>query len=88
MSYTIRYHPNVKKYVGNLNKKDRLRIKKRIEILREDPYPADTKFIKSKKYKNLKLFRIRCGNWRILYYITHEKLIVVIIEIDKRERVY
>ncbi|ODS35273.1 MAG: hypothetical protein A7316_01905 [Candidatus Altiarchaeales archaeon WOR_SM1_86-2] len=88
MSYSIRYHPNVKKYVGKLNKKDRTRIEKRIEILREDPYPTDTKFIKSKRYKNLKIFRIRCGKFRILYYVRHEKLIVVIVEIDKRERVY
>ena len=88
MSYTIRYNPNVRKYVRKLNKKERTRIKKRTEILWEDPYPSDAKFVKSRKYKNLKLFRIRCGNFRILYYVRHEKLIVVIVEIDKRERVY
>jgi mRNA interferase RelE/StbE len=78
----------VAKFLKNIPKTDAKRIIDKIEPLSENPYPGDAKFVKSKTYKNLKIFRIRCGKFRILYYVKHEKLMVVIVKIDKRDKVY
>ena len=34
------------------------------------------------------VFRIRVGNWRVLYRINYLQHKIIIIKIDKRERVY
>lgn len=35
-----------------------------------------------------KVFRVRVGHHRILYYVNHEKSLIVVISIDKRPRAY
>lgn len=35
-----------------------------------------------------KLFRIRIGDFRVLYRIEYEEIIIIIVNIDSRKRVY
>jgi len=45
----------------------------------------DVKKIMSRKEK---LYRVRVGDYRILYEIYPEKKVVLIVNIDKRSRIY
>jgi mRNA interferase RelE/StbE len=60
------------------------RIRQVVRSLSENPRPTGYK--KMMSYENL--YRIRVGDWRIIYAIENDKLIVLILEIAPRSRVY
>lgn len=59
--------------IKKLDSKSSLRIIEAIEKLAEDPVPHDAKRIYS---TNEKLFRIRVGDFRVLYRIDYGKIIM------------
>ncbi|MFH1359374.1 MAG: type II toxin-antitoxin system RelE/ParE family toxin [archaeon] len=61
------------------------RIMERIERLAENPFPSDCKRVIDRKEKT---FRIRVGDYRILYSVYKEKNLLFISDIDKRPRVF
>lgn len=73
-----------KKFLKNLDKNILDRIIRRLEILRENPVPADAKFIG--RDNGEKIFRYRIGDYRALYKIKED--VILITKIDKRERIY
>lgn len=58
---------------------------KKIVTLAEDPFQLDVKKIMGRKEK---LYWVRVGDYRILYEIYLEKKVVLIVNIDKRSRIY
>ena len=60
------------------------RIREAIRLLVEDPRPIGYK--KMSGYENL--YRIRVGDWRIIYAIEDDKLIVLVLEVAPRGSVY
>ncbi len=56
----------------------------KIENLRENPITHDTKTVEGSRG----LFRVRVGNYRILYEVDYRNNLIGIIKIDKRARVY
>lgn len=60
------------------------RLLNKIEQLRKEPIMTDTK--KLHGIKNM--FRIRVGNYRILYDIDFDNKTIGIVKIDKRDDVY
>lgn len=72
------------KFLKSLKVKDDIRrISEKIEQLSINPFPPDSKRIEG---FSIKVFRIRVGHYRILYFM--ENSIVYIEKIDYRERVY
>ncbi len=61
------------------------RLTNKIEELRENPFPNDTKRVVGRKEK---VFRIRIGDYRILYVIFFKKNLLFISNIDKRSKAY
>ena len=61
------------------------RIIQKIEFLRNDPIPHDAKRIVNRKEKT---FRVRVGDYRILYVVYFEENTILISKIDKRSRTY
>lgn len=57
----------------------------KIRKLMEELVPRDAKIIEG---SNKRIFRVRVGDYRILYEIYYEEKLIVIAKIDKRERVY
>jgi mRNA interferase RelE/StbE len=74
-----------KSFIKKLDSKNSQRIIKAIEKLAEDPVPHDAKRIYGTSER---LFRIRVGDFRILYRIDYEEIIIVIVSVDSRKRVY
>ncbi|MFM9904410.1 MAG: type II toxin-antitoxin system RelE family toxin [Pyrinomonadaceae bacterium] len=57
-----------------------------LSLLAQNPF---SELLKVKKLKgNDNLYRIRLGDYRILYEIRHEHLIVLVIKIGHRREVY
>ena len=84
--YEIQYSTKSKKFLKNLNKNIIKRILNRIERLRENPIPSDSKFIG--RENNEKIFRYRIGDYRALYKIKESQKVVLITKIDKRSKIY
>ena len=60
------------------------RVERTIESLAENPRPPQCKRLVGHR----DLCRVRVGDWRIIYAIEDDKLIVLIVKIAPRGRVY
>ncbi len=61
------------------------RLLKKIKELAQDPFPSDVKRVVGRKDK---VFRVRVGDYRILYSVYSGKNEILISDIDKRPTVY
>ena len=59
------------------------RINKKLESLKFTPFPFDCKRVENREDK---MFRIRIGDYRIIYSVTEDT--IFIINIDKRSNAY
>jgi len=84
MSYSISFEKQTIKFLLKLERKTSKRILDKIEGLKEHPVPHNAKRIMN---INDKVFRIRIGNYRVLYRIEKEKIIIIFF-IEKRSKVY
>jgi mRNA interferase RelE/StbE len=61
-----------------------IRIRKKIDKLIDVPFPNESKRIKG----YIGIFRIRVGDYKILYEVVESKKLIIIYNIDKRSKVY
>jgi len=61
------------------------RIIKKLEALKDNPYPSDVKRVIGREDK---VFRVRVGKYRILYVVFDDKKEILVTDIDRRESVY
>ncbi|MEK6984028.1 MAG: type II toxin-antitoxin system RelE/ParE family toxin [Nanoarchaeota archaeon] len=62
------------------------RLSDRINELEKNPFPQDIERVEG--YKDIKVFRVRVGDYRILYFVNYTSSKVYIEKIDKRSRIY
>ena len=82
-SYKILIKPSAVKELEALPAKDRRRLVVRLQKLSSDPRPPG-----SEKLSGHDLYRIRQGNYRVLYSVEDLALIVLVIKIGHRREVY
>lgn len=84
MVYSIEFRPSVLKSLKRLPKRDLARIKKKIEELgRNLPAPNTTKM-----KGNNSFHRVRTGDYRIVYEIHEDRLVVLIVKVGHRKEIY
>lgn len=83
-NYTIEFKRSAIKELRKLPRKEVVRITELIKLLSDNPRPDGCK--KLKGYENL--WRIRSGNYRVIYSIEDRILIVEILEIVNRKDAY
>jgi mRNA interferase RelE/StbE len=82
-SYNIEIKRSAAKELADLPKADRSRVITRIRALARDPRPVG-----SEKLSGQERYRIRQGDYRILYEIHDLVLIVMVVKIGHRRDVY
>jgi mRNA interferase RelE/StbE len=82
--YRIEFKPSVQRDFRPIPKDIVSRIWEKIEALAEEPLPRGV--VKISDSENL--YRIRMGNYRIIYSIDHEARIVLIQNIRHRREAY
>jgi mRNA interferase RelE/StbE len=82
-SYELLFKKSVAKDLRSIPKKEVARILRRVEFLRDDPRPPG-----SEKLSGQERYRIRQGAYRIIYEIKDKALIVTIVMVGHRKRVY
>ncbi len=80
----IEFGTKALKFLSKLEKVSKERVFKRIKELYEDPFPSDVKKLKGEK----DVYRIRIGDFRVLYRIIPEDDTILIFRVDRRSRVY
>lgn len=85
MRYEIFIKRQAKKTLQNLSRLDRNRITERIVRLGNNP---DDKRLDVKRLKGLALYRLRIGDWRIIYSRDDEIRIIAIENIGARGDIY
>jgi mRNA interferase RelE/StbE len=81
--YSIRIKSSVRKDLRHIPNKDVQRILQRIESLADDPRPTRAEMLAGDgKY------RIRQGNYRILYTVEDDVLTIQVVKVGHRKDVY
>ena len=61
------------------------RIRQKLEELAKDPYAPNNNVT---KLQNRPGFRLRVGDWRVIYQIEDDRLVILVLEIGPRGGIY
>lgn len=84
MSYQIRFEPYARKQLGAIDKPQRRRILIKLESLMDNPHPPGALMLTGRHGD----YRIRVGDYRIVYTVQDDELIVLVIEVGHRREIY
>jgi mRNA interferase RelE/StbE len=84
MAFTIDISDAALKTLASYPLKVRRQIGRKIDKLAEDPRPASSIPLKG----NTSLRRIRTGNYRIIYTVRDDKLLILVVGIGDRKDIY
>ncbi len=84
MAYSVEFKPSAVRDLAALPKDAQRRLALKIDSLALDPRPSGCEKIQGEA----NLFRIRVGDYRIVYLIKDVRLFVLIVKIGHRKDVY
>ncbi|CAF23714.1 type II toxin-antitoxin system RelE family toxin [Candidatus Protochlamydia amoebophila] len=84
MKYELFVNPRVEKALSKIDKHMALKIRNNIRSLAANPRPLGVKKIKG----NDNAYRIRVGDYRIIYEIYDSKILILIVNVGHRKEVY
>jgi mRNA interferase RelE/StbE len=82
--YRVEFGPSVEKNLDKIPRKTRIRILDALEDLRKDPHPSGCKKLQGED----DLWRIRVGDYRVVYTVVEKKLIVLVVRVAHCKDVY
>jgi mRNA interferase RelE/StbE len=84
VAYTIQFKPLALRQLEKLPRETQRRLSTKIEALRDDPFPAGCK----KMAAISDAWRIRAGDYRVIYQVHLGVLLVLVLTIGHRREVY
>ena len=84
MAYKVEITRRASRDLGALPPADRKRVARRIDALAAEPRPPGARKLRGADH----LYRIRAGDYRILYEVRDQVLVVLVIMIRHRSTVY
>jgi mRNA interferase RelE/StbE len=83
MAYTLKLHREVEKQLARIPKKPRERVVESMRSLRNEPRPHGCQHLQEG------LFRVRVGEYRIVYAVFDDEIVVVVCRVARRtEKTY
>ena len=83
-SYRVEFERTARRALDRLPEPTRLRVFNRIVALAEEPRPANAEMLSAAE----RLFRIRVGDYRVIYAIQEDLLLVLVLRIAHRREAY
>jgi len=83
--YRIIFTKEAQKALLRLPRNSALLVRQKLEQLAIDPYAPNTN---ANKLQNRSGYRLRIGDWRVIYEIQSDELIVLVLKIAQRGDVY
>jgi mRNA interferase RelE/StbE len=84
MRYTLEFTASATREFRGLQRQLQRRITAKVTALCEDPFPPGSKKLKTQANH----FRIRVGDYRVVYRIDGKRVVVVIVRMGHRREVY
>ncbi len=84
MAYIVDFRPSARKSLGKLPRRDQMRIVSAAEGLSQEPRPLGSKKLGAEE----NLWRIRVGDYRVIYQIEDNRLLILVVKIGHRKDVY
>ena len=84
-AYKITFTKEAQKALLRLPRNTAILVRKKLEQLATDPYAPMTN---AKKLQNRSGYRLRIGDWRVIYEIKNDELVVLVLKIAQRGEVY
>lgn len=84
MKYSVELVRAVHKVLQELPRSDTKKIAKKIQGLETNPFPRGYEKMAGKN----ELYRIRSGDYRILYHVYAGKLLILVVKVGHRREVY
>jgi mRNA interferase RelE/StbE len=82
--YEVAYTPSAAKQIHKLDRVARDRVLRTVQILRGTPRPPRAIRLAGSK----ELWRVRTGDYRIIYCLEDDRLLVVVVKVGHRGDVY
>ncbi len=86
MQYIVELTPAARRQIGKLDRPLQRRLYERLKALEEEPRPPG--MVQLKATADLLLYRIRVGDYRAVYTIRDDRLLVLVVRIGHRREVY
>jgi len=83
MAYELIYDPAAERAIVRLPRNVQRRVLQRLGDLAENPRPPG-----SVKLKGQAAYRIRIGDYRVIYTIQDDRLLILVIDVGQRREVY
>ncbi len=83
MAYTVDFVPSAAKAFAKLPTRERQRLAAKIDALATQPRPTG-----AEKLTGIDAFRIRVGDYRVIYEIAGRALVVTVLAIGHRRDIY
>jgi len=83
--YTIAYSKEAAKSLQRMPRNIAQLIREKLELIAVDPYADHPN---AKKLQGREGFRLRVGDWRVIYKKQNEQLIIVVLKIASRGEIY
>ncbi len=84
MAYTIEFLKTAEKELAALPQDAQRQIARKIDALRENPRPPGAKLLQAKE----RFYRLRVGDYRVIYVIESKRLVILVIKIGHRKDVH
>ncbi|MET8908403.1 type II toxin-antitoxin system RelE/ParE family toxin [Micromonospora sp. NPDC004551] len=84
MTYKVEIRPSALKSIDKIDRQSRARVLRRIQALAEDPRPAGCEKLTNED----NLWRVRAGDYRVVYQILDDALLVTVVRVGHRSQVY
>lgn len=84
MKYVVEISAHARKQLKRMQKTEKKKLLDKIDSLSNDPRPHGYK----KLHYYTEYFRVRVGNYRIIYTVQDQRLLVVVVEIIDRRDAY
>jgi mRNA interferase RelE/StbE len=84
MKYRIEFSPTAESQLKKLPKEVQSRLKHPIDRLAENPFPRGVKKLSAEE----NLYRLRIGDYRIIYHVKGKALLILILKLGHRKNVY
>jgi mRNA interferase RelE/StbE len=84
MAYRIEVTPRAQKDLKALPIRDRQRVADQIDALKTNPRPQNCKKLKGRE----DFYRIRAGDYRVVYRVEDKVLLILFVRIGDRREVY
>ena len=85
MAYIVEFAPAARRQLRKLNRPVQVRVLRRVEKLENQPRPKTAEMLKGTTET---VYRVREGDYRIIYTIEDDRLIVLVVRIGHRSEVY